>query len=153
MNIRYKHTNIIARDWQALATFYIDVFGCSIASSQRSYSGDWLAQGTGVSAASLEGVHLKLPGWHEDGPTLEIFSYNDMVENPAATVANQLGLAHIAFEVDDVPAMLQLILNHGGGAVGEVTVKAFDATTLTFVYATDPAGNIIELQNFQPSFS
>ena len=26
--VRYAHTNIVARDWKALALFYIKAFGC-----------------------------------------------------------------------------------------------------------------------------
>ena len=29
MGIKYVHTNIIARDWEAVARFYIEVFECS----------------------------------------------------------------------------------------------------------------------------
>jgi predicted enzyme related to lactoylglutathione lyase len=28
--MKYAHTNIIARDWEKLAQFYIDVFDCEI---------------------------------------------------------------------------------------------------------------------------
>jgi predicted enzyme related to lactoylglutathione lyase len=31
---RYVHTNLIAADWQRLARFYCDVFGCGLSHSR-----------------------------------------------------------------------------------------------------------------------
>ena len=42
MKAKHKHTNIIARDWQALAQFHQDAFGCLAVSPKRELSGDWL---------------------------------------------------------------------------------------------------------------
>ena len=58
---RYAHTNLIARDWRALARFYVEVFGCTTVPPERSYAGAELEAGTGVRDAALEGVHLRLP--------------------------------------------------------------------------------------------
>lgn len=149
MQATYRHTNIIARDWRALSSFYKDVFGCTVATAERDYAGDWLATGTGVPNATLQGVHLRLPGWGEAGPTLEIFSYGDTLEDPRNAKANKQGFAHIAFEVDDVAAFHQRILDHGGQSIGEVVEKKLGETTLIFVYVGDPEGNIIELQHFR----
>ena len=146
MGAKYVHTNIIASDWQKLVRFYEDVFGCTVLPPERKLSGDWLARGTGIQSASLEGVHLQLPGY-EEGPTLEIFSYSHMIEKlPPA--ANRLGLGHLAFSVDDVSAVLELVIANGGQALGEVVQKEISGVgTIRFVYVCDPEGNIIEIQN------
>ena len=81
MEITYKHTNIIARDWKTLAVFYEKVFGCVRVPPERNLSGEWLEKGTGVPGARLTGVHLRLPGHGEDGPTLEMFQYSEMLPN------------------------------------------------------------------------
>jgi hypothetical protein len=61
-------------------------------------------------------------------------------------------LAHIAFAVDDVEAARAAVLEAGGGVVGEVvTLDVAQAGKVTFVYVTDPEGNIIELQKWPPS--
>jgi hypothetical protein len=39
MKARYKYTNLIARDWQRLAQFYEDVFGCVRVPPERHLSG------------------------------------------------------------------------------------------------------------------
>jgi len=145
---RYAHTNIVARDWWALATFYIDVFGCELVPPARDQSGDWLARGTGVPRARLEGAHLRLPGHGPGGPTLEIFTYAERLPRPEPA-ANRLGFGHLAFAVDDVRAALAAVTTAGGGAVGEVVEREVPGVgRLTFVYAADPEGNLLELQSW-----
>ena len=143
---RFTHVNIIANDWRALSHFYQVVFGCVPMPPERRLSGAWLEAATGVPRATLEGEHLRLPGHGDVGPTLEIFSYKNNLERlPAA--ANRLGIGHIAFEVDDVHAALDQVVAHGGGALGQIqSADVPGKGQLTFVYATDPEGNIIELQ-------
>lgn len=149
MKMRYVHTNLIARDWRRLAEFYEAVFGCTRVPPERRQSGEWLARGTGVPGARLEGVHLKLPGYGEEAPTLEIYSYAEPVDSPAP-VANRLGFGHIAFEVQDVGATLDRVRGYGGTAVGEtVTAEVPGRGRITFVYAADPEGNLIELQRWE----
>ena len=74
--MKYVHTNIISKDWRKLADFYTTVFECVIVPPERNQSGDWLSKGTGVPNAHLRGAHLRLPGYGENGPTLEIYQYD-----------------------------------------------------------------------------
>jgi predicted enzyme related to lactoylglutathione lyase len=145
---KYVHTNLIARDWKRLVQFYSDVFGCELKPPERDMSGAWLNQLTSLRNAHLCGVHLRLPGDGEDGPTLEIFSYNELVEG-GMPVANQCGFAHIAFAVDDVERALEAVIAAGGSAVGNtVTTEVNGIGVLHVVYARDPEGNIVELQKW-----
>ena len=145
---RYVHTNLTARDWLRLAKFYQEVFGCTPQFPERDLSGEWLDRLTALSGAHLKGMHLSLPGYDAGGPTLEIFSY-DHLEERSMPIVNQPGFGHLAFFVDDVPAALDAVLSAGGGAVGEVsTTTVVGVGVLTVVYATDPEGNILELQNW-----
>lgn len=149
MPTRYVHTNIISADWKRLAQFYIDVFGCQPVPPARDQSGEWLARGTGVKGAALQGMHLRLPGYGEEGPTLEIYQYASMKEKPEPA-ANRKGFGHIAFEVENVAACLSRIIAHGGKAIGEVVTKEVEGVgIITFVYAADPEGNLIELQRWE----
>jgi catechol 2,3-dioxygenase-like lactoylglutathione lyase family enzyme len=87
-----------------------------------------------------------LPGHGEDGPPLEIYTY-DREEPSRPPAANRPGWGHIAFAVDDVPAAQRDVLAAGGSAVGEVvTVETADGRRVTWCYVTDPEGNIVELQ-------
>ncbi len=147
--MKFVHTNIAAKDWKSLSQFYIDVFDCRIKPPERKYSGDWLSQATGLCQASLEGVHLGLPGFGEDGPTLEIFTYKEM-EDSFGAMPNHQGFTHIAFEVEDVRKTLEMALKNGGMLLGQVVEKKVAGIgVLVFVYFKDPEGNIIEIQSWE----
>lgn len=123
MKARYTHTNIVARDWRRLAGFYQHVFGCVPVPPERHLEGEWLAAATGVPGAALSGMHLKLPGYENEGPTLEIFEYSSVLSSPPAA-ANREGLGHIAFSVDDVSAALSAVLANGGRPIGDVVQRS-----------------------------
>ena len=148
VNAKYVHTNLTAQDWKKLAQFYEQVFGCTPAPPERKLAGQWLADGTGVPDAEICGIHLRLPGYGDTGPTLEIYQYRRHEERPK-TAANRPGFGHIAFAVDDVKAMREAVIAAGGGTLGEVvSLDVPGAGQVTFVYLTDPEGNIIELQRW-----
>ena len=145
---RYVHTNLVARDWRRLARFYQDILGCTPVPPERHLRGQWLEDATGIPGAAADGIHLRLPGCGPDGPTLEVFQYKQGAD-AGARAANRPGFGHIAFAVDDVEAALKSIIAAGGGTLGEVVrVDVAGAGPLTFVYASDPEGNIIELQRW-----
>ena len=148
MTIRYTHTNIVSTDWKKLAAFYIEVLDCRPVPPERNLSGKWLDQGTGVKSASIEGMHLRLPGFGDSGPTLEIFQY-ERIERNYPPKANRKGFGHLAFHVDNVEEIKKKVISYGGGSLGEITKKEVPGVgLLTFVYMTDPEGNILELQNW-----
>ena len=143
---KYGHTNLIAEDWRALARFYEEQFGCTPVPPERDFKGRDLERGTGIADAELRGVHLRLPGHGDDGPTLEIFNYNVLQARPS-TAVNRPGFGHIAFLVNDVHMARAAVLAAGGRAVGEVvTLTNAAGAKLTWAYVTDPEGNVIELQ-------
>ncbi len=79
---------------------------------------------------------------------LEIFQYNCQAERPE-TAIHRPGLAHLAFAVDDVATARQAVLDAGGREIGAVTIlDVAGAGRVTFVYLTDPEGNILELQRW-----
>ena len=145
---RYVHTNLIAQDWRRLARFYEDVFGCKPVPPEREFSGTELEKGTGIPGSRLRGVHLRLPGVGNHGPTLEIFEYEPA---PAATskAVNRQGYGHIAFAVEDVEAARRQVLEAGGSALGEISqLETSDGQTVTWCYLADPEGNAVELQHW-----
>jgi predicted enzyme related to lactoylglutathione lyase/predicted kinase len=149
MHTKYAHTNLIAKDWKRLASFYREVFGCVPVPPERDLSGAWVDKATGISQAHIFGMHLQLPGYQDDGPTLEIFQYSLMPKHPLVQ-PNTPGFTHIAFAVDDVPTMAQAVFERGGSAVGELSVREVPGVgLLTFQYVADPEGNIIEVQNWK----
>jgi predicted enzyme related to lactoylglutathione lyase len=143
---RYMHTNLVARDWRALVSFYQSVFGCIIVPPERNYSGPTLEAGTGVKDATLTGAHLLLPGRGPDGPTLEIYTYSRLADAQAPCV-NRPGYGHIAFEVPSVAEARDMVLAAGGARVGDiVTLQTATGAKVTWCYCADPEGNVLELQ-------
>ena len=146
--IHYSHTNLIAKDAAKLIDFYKAALDCRSIGESRDLCGEWLDQLTGIPNAHLYGEHLALPGYEEHGPTLEIFTYDAVLSSSSGRI-NAAGFAHLAFEVDDVPAALKRVLACGGGTVGDLVRKTYaDGRTICVVYATDPEGNILELQSW-----
>ncbi len=149
MGIKYAHTNLIAKDWRRLARFYIEVFGCENVGPERDLSGAWIETGTGLPGVRIRGAHLRLPGY-EDGPTLEIFQYEPERLREAEPFINQQGYGHLAFLVEDVAAVVADTVAHGGSVLGEIVQREYpELGLLTFVYARDPEGNFIEIQNWR----
>jgi len=145
---RYAHTNLVAMDWQRLAQFYTQVFGCVPAPPERDLSGAWLDEAVSIPDVHIRGMHLRLPGYDDAGPTLEIFQYSPDLAHPAPA-ANRPGFGHIAFAVDDVAAAREAVLAAGGGDLGKVIHREIPgAGHITFVYMTDPEDNILELQRW-----
>lgn len=146
---RYVHTNIIAKDCEKLIAFYKKVLHCKSIGETRDLRGEWLDKITGIPNAHIVGEQLCLPGYEKDRPTIEIFSYDEMVPADVPLV-NRFGIAHLAFEVDDVEETLKNLLEEGGSQIGEVVKAEYDdGRKAVFVYATDCEGNIIELQSWE----
>ena len=147
-NVRFGHVNLTGRDWRRLAAFYTDVFGCEFVPPERDYRGSDLDAATGLAGAHLTGAHLRLPGHGDAGPTLEIYQYDAIAEHPGLVV-NRPGFGHIAFQVPEVAAAVEAVTAAGGGRVGElVTLQTSDGRRVTWCYASDPDGNIVELQSW-----
>jgi predicted enzyme related to lactoylglutathione lyase len=145
---KFVHTNLVAQDWRSLVAFYQQIFGCEIVPPERDFYGEKLEAGTHLPGAHLQGVHLRLPGYGDAGPTLEIFQY-EPAEGRAKTAVNRPGFGHIAFQVLDVTLAREEILKSGRKPVGEiVTLQVATGARVTWCYVTDPEGNILELQSW-----
>ena len=148
MATRYAHVNIIAKDWRRLCDFYEAVFDCEPWSTERDHHGPHIDDLTGMPGMRIQGRHLRVPGHGENGPTIEIFTFAENAPDFPKPL-NRPGLAHLAFEVDDVDATRVQILELGGEDYGQlVTIDIAGAGKLTLVYMTDPEGNIVELQKW-----
>jgi len=148
VKIKYRHLNIVASDWRKLATFYEKALGCEIVPPERDLSGPWIEQGVGVKGAKITGIHVRLPGHGDNGTTIEILQYAENLPKPSPK-ANREGFSHIAFEVDDVEAVMRKVLEHGGSKVGDIASGHVEGTgQVTLVYLADPEGNIVELQSW-----
>ena len=124
--IKFVHTNIIARDWQKLAQFYIDVFDCKPLYPERDLKGEWMDKLTNINNVHIKGIHLSLPGY-KNGPTLEIFSYNVSEIREKSPNVNAQGFGHIAFHVDNVEEVLEKLIKVVGQNMANWLKKRFMA--------------------------
>lgn len=149
MSIKYAHTNIVAKDWRRLSDFYIKVFNCKPVLPEKDLSGKWLERVTNIDNVNIKGIHLALPGFDE-GPTLEIFQYYpENLDKKQSNISSQ-GFGHIAFVADNVEEVLNKLIEHGGQRYGSLEEREYESVgILTVVYAEDPEGNIIEIQNWK----
>ncbi|MDF1813833.1 MAG: VOC family protein [Verrucomicrobiales bacterium] len=146
--IRYAHVNIVAEDWRKLMDFYVDVFDCEPVSSERNHHGAWADGLTGLPEVRVSGQHLRVPGHGDNGPTIEIFTFDPQLANYERLI-HRPGFGHIAFEVDDFEGVRQKVKERGGKDYGEkVTIDIPGAGRLTLLYMHDPEGNIVELQQW-----
>lgn len=149
MEVKFAHINIIAINWKKLAEFYIEVFNCKPKPPERNLFGKWLDNLTGLNSAHIKGIHLLMPGFDQNGPTIEIFEYSNTTKNENKII-NKEGFSHIAFSVDDVESCLNLLKRKGGSALGQVVNTEIEgAGKINVVYAKDPEGNIIEIQKWE----
>jgi catechol 2,3-dioxygenase-like lactoylglutathione lyase family enzyme len=101
----------------------------------------------GVDCGSLHVIHVRLPGCEQEdgpygGPTIEIVGMDDVLDSPRPTPRSP-GLMHTAFVVDDIRSTFARLLAAGGETLGEIAPIPSGGE---FVYARDPEGNIVELQ-------
>jgi catechol 2,3-dioxygenase-like lactoylglutathione lyase family enzyme len=117
---------------------------------ERDYSGPDLAAGTGVPGARLRGAHLRLPGYGDGGPTLEVFQYEPEGSGAGAPpAANRPGFGHIAFTVPSVAEAKREVIERGGSPLGDVVTLALSTgAKVTWCYVRDPEGNLVELQSW-----
>lgn len=142
----YTHTNLIAHDWRKLADFYSRVFGCVLLQPERDLKGSSVEKGTSIPEAHITGAHLRLPGYGNEGPTLELFSY-DRLSDEGKKRINRPGWSHIAFRVNDVTEAVREATSLGAALIGEVVTTAVgNDKYVTWCYMTDPEGNIFEIQ-------
>ena len=118
---------------------------------ERRHEGAWIEAATGLAGIRIDGVHLRLPNGAGPPISLEIFQYTPPgpAEGAGPPRIDRCGFGHLAFQVEDVGAMLARVEAAGGGRVGQpVRREIAGAGTITFVYARDPEGNILELQRW-----
>lgn len=141
--VRFDQVKFLARDAEALASFYEEALDCVTVVPLQEPEDDALARATGVPNAEIRLTVLRLPGRGEHGPVLELYSVNG--ERPPDW-HYQPGQGQLAFEVEDIEAAMGKVGGAGGRKLGDVVEwEAPSGATARFVYMQDPEGNIIDL--------
>ncbi|WP_108928273.1 VOC family protein [Leptospira johnsonii] len=131
-NSDFSFETVIFRspDPKRLSHFYKNAFQAMETTSAFS----WTLGGPPSSA-----ITLRTPEYQNEGPLFTILKAKK--PNLGISAANDLGYAHICFETDNVPGLIQTIQKNGG----RIDSSFKDLQKVPAIYGRDPDGNIIEI--------
>jgi catechol 2,3-dioxygenase-like lactoylglutathione lyase family enzyme len=114
---RFDHIGITVADLDAVTAFFVGL-GCEV-EGRTFVEGEFLDTVCGISGSRTEVVMLRAPG---GGSGIELATFIRPGHSPGspAAMANELGLRSVAFEVDDLPAIVARLAEEGYGLIGGV---------------------------------
>jgi catechol 2,3-dioxygenase-like lactoylglutathione lyase family enzyme len=112
---RFDHIGITVADLDAVTAFFVGL-GCEV-EGRTFVEGEFLDTVCGISGSRTEVVMLRAPG---GGSGIELATFIRPGHSPGspAAMANELGLRSVAFEVDDLPAIVARLAEEGYGLIG-----------------------------------
>lgn len=136
---RFDHVGITVADLDAMTAFF-EALGLQ-AEGRMFVEGEFLDTVIGTAGARTEIVMLRPPG---GGTVLELSSFvsPDHLPGSPAAPANELGLRNVAFEVDDLQAILDRLEAEGYRLVGGVGEYE---SAWRMAYVRGPEGVIVSL--------
>ena len=115
---RFDHIGITVADLDAVTEFFVGL-GLEVEAGRAPIEGQFLDTVVGMTGARTEIVMLRVPG----GDTrLELSSFVRPDHRPGSpdSMANELGLRNVAFEVADLQAAVDRLAGEGYGLVGGI---------------------------------
>jgi catechol 2,3-dioxygenase-like lactoylglutathione lyase family enzyme len=114
---RFDHVGITVADIDAVSAFFVEL-GFEV-EGRTSLEGEFLDTVIGIPDSRTEMVMLRPP---DGGVGLELASFIRPSHDPGspAAMANELGLRSVAFEVDDLQAIIERLAKDGFGLVGGI---------------------------------
>jgi catechol 2,3-dioxygenase-like lactoylglutathione lyase family enzyme len=136
---RFDHVGITVADLDGVTAFF-ESLGLEL-EGRMFIEGEFLDTVIGMTGARTEIVMLRTP---DGGAAVELSSFvrPDHLPGSAAAPANELGLRNIAFEVDDLQAVLDRLDAQGYGLVGGVGEYE---SYWRMAYVRGPEGIIVSL--------
>nr|WP_246699375.1 VOC family protein [Rhizobium sp. BK538] len=141
--MRLAHINLVARNAEALAAFYVNVMKCDVLREPKTLSGEKVSRGNGLSNSEIRTIWLKFP--ELERPFLEIHEHTVTHQRDQPRV-NEPGFGHLAFEMEDIGDTLSNIIRSGGAQIGQITDFGTPERAYLIAYARDPEGNVLELE-------
>jgi predicted enzyme related to lactoylglutathione lyase len=141
--MKFAHISIAARNADKLSAFYTKVFDCEELRPPRTLSGEAVSRGNGLPNSIIYSIWLKFPD--QKMPFLELLEYKSSVDRPEPRV-DEIGISHLAFQLNDIQTTMADIVKAGGSALGEVTNFGTADEPFLIVYMRDCEGNILELE-------
>lgn len=141
--MRLTHINLVARDAEALAEFYVNIMKCDVLRGPMTLSGEKVSRGNGLSNSKIRTIWLKFP--ELEHPFLEIHEHTVTHHRDQPRV-NEPGFGHLAFQIEDIGDTLSSIIQAGGTQIGKITDFGTPERPYLIAYARDPEGNVLELE-------
>jgi catechol 2,3-dioxygenase-like lactoylglutathione lyase family enzyme len=152
MITKLNHANVIVSNLERSRKFYTEVLGLEVLMETEIDEAQF-ARGVGIPGAKVRGIFLQVPGT----PTvIEMFEYSAPAKSkpiPGDWRPNDIGIGHVAFEVDDIDAAYERLVKHDVHFVSTpvtIPVTHKDVGGVRFCYFTDPDGILLELIYFPP---
>lgn len=114
---RFDHVGITVADIDKVSAFFV---GLGFEIEGRTFvEGEFLDTVCGIPDSCTEIIMLRLP---DGGTRLELSSFVRPDHHPGspAAMANELGLRNVAFEVDDLHAVVDRLISEGYSLVGGI---------------------------------
>jgi catechol 2,3-dioxygenase-like lactoylglutathione lyase family enzyme len=113
----FDHVGVTVADLDTVSAFFVEL-GFEV-EGRTFLEGEFLDTVIGIPDACTEIVMLRPP---DGGAGLELASFTRPNHEPGspAAMANELGLRSVAFEVDDLQAILERLAKDGYGLVGGI---------------------------------
>lgn len=134
-----RHTGIVVSDMERSIRFYRDMLGMTVWADFKDDS-DYVREVTEVPGAHVWMIKLKAA----DGVSIELLQYlSHPAGIPDPTRACDVGVNHIALQVDDIDALYTKLVAKGIRFHAPPTVSGDGGAKVT--YCRDPEGVIVEL--------
>jgi catechol 2,3-dioxygenase-like lactoylglutathione lyase family enzyme len=114
---QFDHVGVTVRDLDLVTDFFV-ALGLEIEGRQF-VEGEFIDTVIAIPDSRTEIVMLKAPGGGT-GVELSSFVRPDPVEGSPEAEANEVGLRSLAFQVDDIDAMVERVAEDGYGLVGGI---------------------------------
>ena len=143
---RIDHVNVVVSDLKA-ATDFFSRLGFFV-QHQGNLEGPWISSIVNLENVRASYVQLSLD---RSGSNLELIEFQNPRSPSQGTesksIPNQLGIRHIAFEVDDIDALVDRLRMEGIVFFGEI--QTYPATGKKLVYCYGPDGIILEFAQYR----
>ena len=135
----FHHAAIVVPDLEKAIRFYSALAGYEKIRESRWSSDSVFNRIIGMTGTSARFCMLEGPNGY-----LELFEYEQpqSTADPASLDANDYGIRHLCFQVEDVEEALARVIELGGGKMNDPVTNELG---ITCVYCRDPFGNLLEL--------
>ena len=138
------HVNIVVCNLETTKKFFLDLGFVLI--KQGELEGEWIS--SIVQLENVKAVYAQL-SLKESGTNIELIQYYCPISLPnrKKEFANQIGIRHLAFEVDDIDEEVKKLKEKGIKFFSKIEI--YPKTEKKLVYFYGPDGIIIEMAQYE----